>query len=381
VTRAGTLCRALLYPHMGQMESRSSKNHFLVLLWWDAAAFAFCAALFLLMCAFAAASNAHTYEHDRRFAAAAVSLFRDLNAQRDSTQPTGLESGLESGLAQSSGGTGVEVGSIGGAAMAMTSDGDAEAAFARLISSAMAGELPPVDGESVTQRSSLLWLPIEGVLAGNLFGTWRSQVTFAVMRLFFSLTAAPFFVCTLGSVSMILSHTRPTAFTPQGRLVPQNRHGLSAYLDWLKHDVLESKAYKKELEESFGQEALDKLHTALEDGHVTLKAAEQRRYWGLYTQRVNNRMKAEIDALLRAIITREKASDSLYTHCFPDHVLADEYKKQHHATQRGTGRAGKRKALARSMQRTFDARPKRPQIGTKHEQRTTPARSHGDLAA
>jgi hypothetical protein len=82
----------------------------------------------------------------------------------------------------------------------------------------------------------------------------------------------------------------------------------------LSQDVLESKAYKKELEESFGQEALDKLHKALEDGHVTLKAAEQRRYWGLYTQRVNNRMKAEIDALLRAIITRGARASSTGPH-------------------------------------------------------------------
>ena len=74
------------------------------------------------------------------------------------------------------------------------------------------------------------------------------QVSFEVVKLVFALSAAPFFCFTLGPVGKIFSHADPTAYTRSGRLAQTDTTGLSAYLVWLKADVLESERWRQELE-------------------------------------------------------------------------------------------------------------------------------------
>ena len=39
-------------------------------------------------------------------------------------------------------------------------------------------------------------------------------------------------------------------------------------------------------------------------------------------------MRAELEALLASIVTRDAASDALYTHCFPNAVLVETFRER-----------------------------------------------------
>jgi hypothetical protein len=46
------------------------------------------------------------------------------------------------------------------------------------------------------------------------------------------------------------------------------------------------------------------------------------------SMRLTRKKQQEIDAALAKVITREVASEDLFRHCFPDKVLADEYRRK-----------------------------------------------------
>ena len=59
------------------------------------------------------------------------------------------------------------------------------------------------------------------LLGGSAWSSWRAQITFAIIRLLFALSALPFTLFAVGPLHKLFSHTDPTAYTPTGRLVPR----------------------------------------------------------------------------------------------------------------------------------------------------------------
>ena len=102
-------------------------------------------------------------------------------------------------------------------------------------------------------------------------------------------------------------------------------NGLSAYLQWMREDVLEPERFKTELADNFPRKQLDRLHRAVDDADATLEAAWLRPGSAL---RVTRKRKVELDALLAEIVTSESASEDLYRRCFPDKVLVADYKRR-----------------------------------------------------
>ena len=76
------------------------------------------------------------------------------------------------------------------------------------------------------------------MLSGDFWGAWKTEVTIAVVKLVFMLSSLPFFVFTIGGLSTLFTHTDATAYTRTGRVVKTDANGLSAYLAWLREDVL-----------------------------------------------------------------------------------------------------------------------------------------------
>ena len=168
-------------------------------------------------------------------------------------------------------------------------------------------------------------------LAGNVFSAsyyrdWRTQITFAIVRLLFTLTALPFFIFTIGPFAKLFARAAPTAFTREGRCVQPDTTGLGAYLQWLKSDVLHNPSCADELNHRFPQRDLKRLNRAVAEGEQVLSSAWSRPGTA---KRVMMRKKKEIDTLLNQIITADKASPALYNRCFPDHILVAQYEATH----------------------------------------------------
>jgi len=152
---------------------------------------------------------------------------------------------------------------------------------------------------------------------------WRTQITFQLIKLLFALTAVPFFIFTIGPTAKIFSHTDPTAWTRDGRCVKPDPNGLSAYVDWLKTDVLlPGTVHQAEIEQRFPQRDLKRLNRAVVAGEQLASSAWSKPGSAV---RVTQKEKRRIDKMLSEIVTKEKASDALYKACFPDQVLVDEY--------------------------------------------------------
>ena len=182
------------------------------------------------------------------------------------------------------------------------------------------------------------WLAVLGrLLSGAAWSSWRAQITFAIVRLLFALSAAPFAIFAVGPLHKLFSHTDPTAYTPTGKLVQSDPNGLSNYLAWLKADVLGSRALAPDLEDLPPSDVV-KLRKAVQQAEQALADAWQRPH---SAKAVMARKKAELDALLGAIVTRERASDALYTTCFPDKVLVDALRRKRAKEERQTERKTK----------------------------------------
>ena len=100
-------------------------------------------------------------------------------------------------------------------------------------------------------------------------------------------------------------------------------NGLSAYVDWLKTDVLlPGTVHQAEIEQRFPQRDLKRLNRAVVAGEQLASSAWSKPGSAV---RVTQKEKRRIDKMLSEIVTKEKASDALYKACFPDQVLVDEY--------------------------------------------------------
>ena len=77
------------------------------------------------------------------------------------------------------------------------------------------------------------------ILSGAVFHSWRCKITFAIAKLLFSLSAAPFFPLTIGFINTLFTHADATAYTPDGRLTSIDTNGLSAFITWLGQVQLE----------------------------------------------------------------------------------------------------------------------------------------------
>jgi len=171
-------------------------------------------------------------------------------------------------------------------------------------------------GDWVTDELNILWLFLTG------WKTWQSEITYAIVKVFFALSSAPFFIFTIGGLNKLFTHTEASAYTRNGQIMPLDLYGLSAYLQWLKEDVLGQKRYRNELYDNFPRKKLSQLEKAVAQGEQLLVTAMERPSTAL---RETRKKKMEIDALLRSIVTREASSDALFQKCFPDMVIVETY--------------------------------------------------------
>jgi len=150
-----------------------------------------------------------------------------------------------------------------------------------------------------------------------------TKISFAICKVLFALSAAPFFPLTIGVIGRLFTHADETAYTAEGKLTRLDSSGLSNYLDWLRSDLLESSRFQHELQTDFSTKDLNDLRNAVEDGEKFLV-----QLWAAPYGNVRRRClvkKKEVVHKISSIITRERASDALYTHVFPNAVLIEGY--------------------------------------------------------
>ena len=159
-------------------------------------------------------------------------------------------------------------------------------------------------------------------LVGISFWTgWRCKTSYYICKLLFSLSAFPFLFLMIEFINKLFTHADATAYNQEGQLTAVDKNGLSAYLRFLRNDVLGSRRFKAELEEDFGV-GVDKLKKALADGEKCLSEA-----WRPPSsmRAVTTRKKLEVMEVLKSVVTKEKASEALYRQCHPNAVIRDEY--------------------------------------------------------
>jgi len=169
---------------------------------------------------------------------------------------------------------------------------------------------------------SLMLYDMTGIFYGDFWTSWRTQITFQLMKVLFSLSAFPFFFFTIGPLAKLFAHADPTAYTRSGRLATPDAAGLSAYLRWLKNDVLGTKKYREELELNFPEREIKRLYRQVTEADQVLENAWKKPSSAVRLQR---KAKLDLDKLLASIVTKEKASRKLFIKCFPDQFLVDAY--------------------------------------------------------
>jgi len=168
----------------------------------------------------------------------------------------------------------------------------------------------------------LLWIAWYFVLGGAL-QSWRARLSFGITKLFFSLSAAPFFPLTISVINKLFTHADPTAYTADGRLTRMDSVGLAAYLVFLRDDVVYSSRFQVEFETDFAASEVERLKAAIVEGQAYLDA--------LWENPIGNipkrcaKKKKRVEAVVKSVITRQTASDTLYRTVFPNEVLVEEY--------------------------------------------------------
>jgi len=160
------------------------------------------------------------------------------------------------------------------------------------------------------------------VFSGSFWYDWHTQITFQLIKVLFSLSAVPFFIFTIGPLAKLFAHTDPTAYTRDGRITVPDPNGLSSYLRWIKEDVLDSKTHAEELDNRFAAKDMLILRRAVKKAEGVLAHAWHKPGTA---RKVTTKEKLELDKKLHKIVNKEKATAELYQHCFPDHVLVDEF--------------------------------------------------------
>ena len=177
---------------------------------------------------------------------------------------------------------------------------------------------------------------MSAVFSGDFWVSWRTQITFQIVKLTFALTAAPFFIFTIGPLAKLFAHADATAWTRNGRCVVPDTNGLGAYLDWLKNDILKPRLFADEFRDRFPAREVKQLNRAVVEGERLLVSAWNRPSSAI---RVTRAEKIRIDTLLAKIVTKEKASAALFAACFPDKVLVHEYIEEEEAKAKAKAEA------------------------------------------
>jgi hypothetical protein len=211
----------------------------------------------------------------------------------------------------------------------------------------------------------------------SFWTSWRCRITFVIFKLVFMLSSFPFFFFIIGPLNSLFTHTDPTGYTRSGRVTAMDTSGLAAYLEFIKADVLKPSRFANELAENFPEKQIDRLRKAVADAETLLVKAWQRPATAL---RITRKKRAELDALLGEIVTRDTASDALFQVCFPDKVLIEEYKRklETEAAEAAEARHAhpnhRPSPLPASAQRT--PRPSPPSPVTRVAQRVRPSPLH-----
>jgi len=204
------------------------------------------------------------------------------------------------------------------------------------------------------------------VFSSNFWYEWRTQITFQIIKVLFSLSAVPFFIFTIGPFAKLFAHTDPTAYDRNGRLVTPDPSGLSAYVRWLKSDVLcigesyvawvlGSHKYAHELEERFPERDMKKLYRAVREADHVLQTAWKK---PSSARREMLAQKRKLEKLLSEIVTEQKASRDLFIKCFPDHHIVKEYVEKQ--TILAEQEKEKKAAKAGKLQKTSSSTPPSP---------------------
>jgi len=165
------------------------------------------------------------------------------------------------------------------------------------------------------------------LVLGDGLDTWRCRMSFGIAKMLFALSAFPFFPISMGGIGTLFTHADPTAYTAEGKLTQLDSVGLSNYLTWLREDVLDASRFQAELNEDFDDAELKRLRDALESGERFLEESWKFGAVGNIKNRCLKK-KREIQAVMKATITRTKASDALYQHVFPNEVLVEKFVRQ-----------------------------------------------------
>lgn len=182
------------------------------------------------------------------------------------------------------------------------------------------GECGAVRTSTVQQIMWLCWY----FVLGDGFKSWRVGISFGLCKMMFALSAFPFFpISMVGSVNTLFTHADPTAYTEDGQLTQVDPTGLSAYLRFLREDVLDASRFQDELATAFEPADVAKMRAALEDGERFL-ADVWSRPGGNIRKRCLKKKK-EITKVIMSVITRKSASDGLYSHVFPNAVLVEQF--------------------------------------------------------
>lgn len=183
------------------------------------------------------------------------------------------------------------------------------------------GACEPVREWSLAQHGWLLWY----FSLGGGWSSWRCKISFSIAKLIFALSAAPFFPLTISIINQLFTHADATAYTSTGRLTQIDTNGLSAYVAWLREDVLHSTRFDHELHTDLTPKDIDRLSAALKNGEEFLETV-----WACPVGNVKRRClakKKELEKIVSAIINRASASDALFTHCFPNEVLLEQFRE------------------------------------------------------
>lgn len=148
------------------------------------------------------------------------------------------------------------------------------------------------------------------------WGSWRAAVThYVFLRVFFPLSSAPFMAFLVPAVDVLLSRTAATGYDAEGRPVPLETQGLSAYVTWLEK-FLESRAGRLYLSDA----ERARLAKAASQARGHLKAHPRER------KEMITRRKGELDAVLSSVINSR--SHPLYAAVFPDRLLCAQFEER-----------------------------------------------------
>ena len=167
------------------------------------------------------------------------------------------------------------------------------------------------------------WLVLIALLGGSAWDTWRTRLAFHLLEFLFALSALPFALLLVGPIRQLVTRAHESGYTRTGRLVRAEPHGLSAQLAWMRESILDSTTrVGAEMQEDIRPADRQALKQAVTRAERELNAAWER---PLSARQVTDKAGAALEELLAGKVTREIASDTLFTSCFPSASLVANF--------------------------------------------------------